>query len=210
MSRVFIAPLGFHEDILLRSLIAFRVNRSDVVYAVTCKPVVGAVKKAFDTLVALSGKQGFPPPMLVDLDCNNFYDSIRVIRGIVKRHESNDMVLCIGGGLRALTLITLIALIASEKPFTLHYEPEAGTGEFTIDQKFFLNIFRKLSGIEKKTLSIIISKPGVTVKELSETLGFKEKTVRNTVTKLKKRGLVIKRGRREGVEPTEVAIALFS
>lgn len=207
---MFIAPLGFHEDILLRSLVANRVSRNDTVYAVTCGPLSGAVKRAFDSLVALSGKQGFPLPNLVELNCSDFYQSIRLMKNLVKKHEAEEIVLCIGGGLRALTIITLLALTAIEKPFLLHYEPESGDKEFTVKPEFFYNIFKKPSRVERKALETIISTPGISVKELSEALNIKEKTVRNIISKLKKRKLVIKKGRREGIEPTEIAIALFS
>jgi len=37
-------PLGFHEDILLRAMTRLRVHREDLVYVVTCSPLVGGVK----------------------------------------------------------------------------------------------------------------------------------------------------------------------
>ncbi|MEM4717796.1 MAG: CRISPR-associated CARF protein Csa3 [Desulfurococcaceae archaeon] len=210
MPRVFISPLGFHEDFLLRSLVEFKAVNRDIVYTVTCSPLIGGVKRAFDSLIALSSKQGFPTPQLVELDCSNFYESIRRLREILGKHLEDTVIFCAGGGLRFLTLVVLISLFFLRKPFTLHYEPETGVNEFTIKPEFFHNIFEDLDQAERKTLNIVIKNPGANIREISKTLNIKEKTARNIVTRLKKRGLVVKKGRKEGVEPTEIADALFS
>ncbi|MEM4846798.1 MAG: hypothetical protein QW794_03455 [Thermosphaera sp.] len=47
MGRVFVAPLGFHEDFVLRSLVRFKATGEDALYVVTCGPTVSAVKRAF-------------------------------------------------------------------------------------------------------------------------------------------------------------------
>ncbi|MEM4004867.1 MAG: CRISPR-associated CARF protein Csa3 [Desulfurococcaceae archaeon] len=210
MGRVFVAPLGFHEDFILRSLVKFKATSSDIVYVVTCSPVIGAVKRAFDSLVAMTSRHGFPQPLLVELDCSNFYSSTRRLREVLVKHLDDAVIFCAGGGLRILTLVVPIALVSLKKPFTLHYEPEGSIGEFTVESKFFHNIFEDLNEAERKVLRIVTSNPGVSVGEIAKALSVKEKTVRNIVTRLKKRGLVVKKGRREGVEPTEIAQALFS
>jgi hypothetical protein len=48
--RVFFMPLGFHEDILLRAMLNLCVRGGDSVYVVTCGPLVGAVKRAYESL----------------------------------------------------------------------------------------------------------------------------------------------------------------
>jgi len=58
--RVFFMPLGFHEDILLRAMLNLRVHGGDSVYVVTCGPLVGAVKRAYESLRAMCLRQGFP------------------------------------------------------------------------------------------------------------------------------------------------------
>lgn len=210
MVRVFVAPLGFHEDIVLRFLTAHGAGRGDLVYVVTCGPVVGAVKRAYDSLVALCSKQRFPHPILVELDCRDFYESVRRLKSVFKTHASDEVALCVGGGLRALTIVSLLSLITLEKPFTLHYEPESDVEGFVVEKEFFLNVFRKLSEAERRALEIIVSNPGIRVEDLSNLMSVKEKTARNIVTRLKKRKLVIKRGRLEGVEPTKIALALLA
>ncbi|MEM1697636.1 MAG: MarR family transcriptional regulator [Thermofilaceae archaeon] len=157
-----------------------------------------------------STEKRLPQPVLVELDCDDFYSSVRRLRELLGKHLGDSVVFCVGGGLRVLTLAVLIALVSLKKHFTLHYEPEGGVNEFTVEPVFFLNLFEELDEAERRVLSVVVLNPGVSVGEIARTLGIKEKTVRNIVTKLKKRGLVVKRGRREGVEPTVIAKALFS
>ncbi|MFZ8783402.1 MAG: hypothetical protein ACO2OR_05405 [Desulfurococcaceae archaeon] len=47
------------------------------------------------------------------------------------------------------------------------------------------------------------------MKELAAKLGLKEKSVRNVLTKLRKRGLVARRVRGRA-EPTQIAIVLYA
>ncbi|MEM1720293.1 MAG: hypothetical protein QW496_05555 [Desulfurococcaceae archaeon] len=52
--------LVFTRILFLRSLVKFKATGSDAVYVVTCSSVIGAVKSAFDGLVAMSSRRGFP------------------------------------------------------------------------------------------------------------------------------------------------------
>lgn len=84
MTRVFIAPLGFHEDIVLRFLVAQRAGRDDLVYVVSCGSLVGAVRRAYDSLVAMCGKQRLPQPVIIGLNCSDFYGSVRRVKDVLR------------------------------------------------------------------------------------------------------------------------------
>ena len=94
-------------------MMRLRVGLSDVVYVVTCSPVIGAVKRALESLRALCLKQGFPEPQLVEVNCRDFYESVKRIREVVAKHTSREIYLCTGGGLRILTVIIETALLAT-------------------------------------------------------------------------------------------------
>lgn len=207
--RVFIGPLGFHEDFLLRALVKYRVQVGDVVLIITCEPVVGGVKSAYESLVSLSTRQGFPQPRLISLNCNDFYSSMRALKRVLGEYSEGDLYFCAGGGLRSLTILILTTLVSIRKPFTIHYEPEAGEGFFAVKPELFYNIMNKPSAVEEETVKIALSRPGISIKELARELGVKEKTARNIVSRLKKRGLIYKKGKREGIEPSEIALALY-
>lgn len=203
MPRAFIAPLGFHEDFLIRAFTKYVPQSSDRVIAVTCAPIIGGVKRAYEKLLALTSIYRLPNPLLVDLNCADFYGSYKKIRSILR--ELDNLIICAGGGLRLITIIILTALIQLKKPFTIHYEYESGEEALVVKEDFFYNLVTELSEAEKKTLEAIMSRPGIDIKELAKTIHVKEKTARNIVTRLKKRNLVIKKGKREGLEPIHVA-----
>jgi CRISPR locus-related DNA-binding protein len=208
--RIFVAPLGFHEDILLRSLTRLGARSGDLVLVVTCLPMVSAVKRAWESLRALSSKQGLPEPRLLELSCEDFYEAFRQLRRALSELPGGDVYFCAGGGLRILTLLAICAFAALRKPFAVYYEPEAeGARPLLIPREFFENTYRGLGRLEERVLKQVLSSPGVTTKELSQALRLKEKTVRNVLARLKKRGLVARRGRREAVEPTPLALALW-
>lgn len=210
LSRVFIAPIGFHENIVLRSLVSHGGSKSDILLVLSCTPIIGGVRTAIDNLTGLARRQGLPEPIVVELECNDFYGSLKRLREILGRYLSYETVFIAGGGLRALTILIILALISYEKPFTIHYEPEADMEGFVVKPELMTNIYRGLGGTEYKALIEIIKTPGVDIKELAHRIGLKEKSTRNIVTRLKKRGLIIKKGKREGIYPTDIAIALYS
>ena len=202
-------PLGFHEDILLRSMTRLRVQRGDVVYVITCSPLIGAVKRALESLKALCLKQGFPEPRILELECRDFYESVKRVKSIINEHFNDDLYFCSGAGLRILLHIIEIALIASRKPFTLHYEPEAeGVDPATIPSTLYVNILRKPSEIEERVIKLVVESGEITVKEIALKLGVKEKTVRNILTRLKNLGLITKKGRGR-VTATQIALLLY-
>lgn len=208
--RVFFMPLGFHEDILLRAMLNLRVRGGDFVYVVTCGPLVGAVKRAYESLRAMCLRQGFPEPSLIELNCRDFYGSVKSIRQLISGIHDADLYLCSGAGLRILTHIIEIALLASRRIFNLYYEPEAeGVEPILIPNTLYLNIYRFPRGSEEDILKLVISNPGLSVKDITQSIRVKEKTVRNILTRLKNMGLV-KRIGRDRVQATELAIALYS
>ncbi len=203
-------PIGFHEDILLRAMMRLRVGQGDIVYVITCSPIIGAVKRAIESLKAMCLRQGLIEPNVVELNCRDFYDSIRVLRKIIEKHRDLETYVCSGAGLRILVHLVEIALLTSRKTFNLYYEPEAeGVEPIFIPSQLYLNIYRKPSGLEEEILKIIIENPDISVKEITQTLEVKEKTVRNILTRLKNMGLITRSGKGR-FTATPLAIALYS
>ncbi len=128
MPRVFLSPLGFHEDILIRALIQLRASRLDRLLVVSCKPLVGGVRRAFDGLKASCSRQDLPEPGLLEVDCSRFYESIAEVRKELGKHEG-ELILLLGAGLRILSHMLEVAVLVSGRPFKIYYEPESEGGE---------------------------------------------------------------------------------
>ncbi|MCX8199825.1 MAG: CRISPR-associated CARF protein Csa3 [Sulfolobales archaeon] len=210
VKRVFVFPLGFHEDPLLRLLTDFRASISDKVIVFTCRPMHGGVRRAFESLRAFCIKQGFPEPESEVLECSDFYESVKHVRRVLEKLKDAEVIAEVGAGLRILGHVITTTLIFIGKEFTLHYEPEGGVGEpITIPKEFFSLVIKEPTDFEKKVLNEVIKDPGVTIKELSSKLNRSEKTIRNTVSKLRGRGLIEKKARSEKLEATKLAKALY-
>jgi Sugar-specific transcriptional regulator TrmB. len=134
---------------------------------------------------------------------------VKKIREIINMHSESEFYLCSGAGLRILSHVVEVALLASRKPFNLYYEPETeGSEPILVPATLYLNIYKRPSGLEEEVLKFIIANRVVSVKEITQSLHVKEKTVRNILTRLKKMGLVAKSGKGL-VQTTPVAIALY-
>ncbi|MGB9808483.1 MAG: CRISPR-associated CARF protein Csa3 [Caldanaerobacter sp.] len=203
-------PIGFHEDIILRAMNHLHVKEEDTVYTVTCGPLTGAVKRAVESLKAMCLRQGFSEPTLIELSCKDFYGSIRTLRKTIEKHKDQEIYLCTGAGLRIITHMIEIALLATKKTFNIYYEPETeGVEPILAPHHLILNIYKNPSGLEHQVLKTVIENPGISVNEISEKLKVKEKTVRNILTRLKNMGLITKTGKGK-VAATPVATALYS
>ena len=66
-SRVFVITLGYHEDHAIRLLTVCSVSKDDEVIALTAKPVVPAVRRAFDSLRTYLLRLGLKEPKLVEV-----------------------------------------------------------------------------------------------------------------------------------------------
>jgi len=206
--RVFISPLGFHEDVVLKLLVDYRAEAGDRLFVITCG-LTGAVKAAFDSLKALCSRQGFPEPELIDLDCNNIYGSLRLLSEKIGGIDAEKFILEIGAGLRIAGYLALFTLVKHGKVFEIHYRSENTNITLTIPWRYLSVLFKGLSTSERQVLELVVNNPGLTIKDLALMLDRKEKSVRNIVSMLKSKGLIDKRGPREALYPTDVALALI-
>ncbi len=206
--RVFVSPLGFHEDVVLKLLTEYRAGPSDRLFIVTCG-LVGGVKSAYESLKAMCIRQGFPEPELIELDCNDVYGSLKILSEKLGSVDADEYVLEIGAGMRIAGYMALFALIKHGRRFEIHYRSE-GTGlTLTIPWEYLDLLLHGLRDSEHRVLKLIVENPGITVKELALMLERKEKSIRNIVSQLKGKGLVEKKGPHEKLYPTKMAEALI-
>lgn len=205
--RVFLFPLGFHEDPSIRVLVEFKGSVEDKVYAFTCQPLSPGSKRAFESLKAFTVSQRFPEPSLVLLNCSSFYESFRVVRGVVEPLEGLFIVE-IGMGPRIISHVLVQALLYTGREFMIHYEPETGVDSPVRVDQGFLKVLRE--GLSSSELRLLEAIPhgGVSIADLARGLGVSEKTVRNLVSLLRAKGLIAKIGKSERVVLTEAGRAL--
>lgn len=205
-TKLYIFPLGFHEDFILRRLSRTDANRYDHILVITCQPLGAGTRRAYGSLHAKTIDLGFGEPELIVLDCSDPAESMNALWNAVGNKVYDEIIVDISGGMRILSIIAILTLLIKRIPFTLYYQPESGAFEETIIPKEIIQlIIQPLTSIEKHLLEIISGKGAATVKELSNTMGRKEKTIMNIIARLRNKKLIVKKTRKHIVQPTKWA-----
>jgi len=185
---LFVFTLGFHGGHAVRRLA--RAREVGGVLVVTGKPVPRAVVNAFQEIVAFCDKASLPVPQLLEVPVD---DGGAAVLSILERLRNwHSIVADIGGGLRAVVVSTLIALLMACKwaQVELHV---SGEREDATELRVQLNaVYNILTGIGQEKLRIVelLGLEGLDIGELSKALGKSERTVRVYAGELKKLGLV--------------------
>ena len=124
-------------------------------------------------------------------------------------NEDAEYVLGLSGGMRYLIVFTLVALVLSGRSATIWIYPESGEAPEVTIPKDVVRSLRKLpTEAELRVLKEVAASPGITDEEVAGRIGRKVKTVKNVVSELAKSGLVVRRGRRGGLYPTEWGVLI--
>lgn len=202
MGRVFIMPLGFHEDRAMRMFIENSVTERDRVYIITANKTLSVVR-AYESLVAFCRKIRLPDPELVEVPMDLSGGISRILQ--ILRETDGEVVVDLSRGMRYLIVYTLIALLLSNRTATIHIQPESGEATEIVIPKQLLEVARNPPrGLYIEILRVVSESEGASVEEISRALGKSAKTVTNCLTKLGKLKLVSRRGRERGIYLTDL------
>ncbi|MGC8621780.1 MAG: CRISPR-associated CARF protein Csa3 [Caldisphaera sp.] len=209
--RLFVFPIGFHEDFAIRTLNKFSASKEDKIIAITLSPAVNATKNAFNSLTLNAQRIGILDINLIEIDSTDFS---KVVMTIIKKfNELNikpeQIIIDTSGGLRIFDLALFFSgFLLSLKGFksTLIIQPESANYETTsLDLRELLNILRlDVSSIE--IINQIDVNEGSTIEELSGKLNVADKTIRNKISELKKLNLIMQKGRGQGIYLTDLGL----
>jgi len=203
--KSYVFTLGFHEDFVERRLYMSRASREDTIVLFTCKPAVGAVIRAYEGLKLRTSSLGLSTPKLVEISCENPAEAISEARKIIKELPE-PIIADLSGGMRLAVIIVYTALLMENKAFELKMQSESEPPiQMEIPYPILKLLKTPLSKEKKQIILEIMKTPGITVKELAEKLGKKEKTIANHIAELKKHQLVVQKGKYSGIYPTKWA-----
>lgn len=167
----------------------------------TASPLVTAVVRAFEGVRGYALRTGLREPRLVEVPLDP-PDGVFVIREVL-RELPRPLVVDISGGMRVLGVLLTMTLLLMGEDVDIYLQPEGGsTPEVHIPRDLFEFMRRPLSDAEYDVLRAVCNSPGITVEELARLISKSEKTVRNTLVRLKKL-LIVQRGRYAGLYPTK-------
>ncbi len=194
--KCFAITLGFHENIALRRLLKYsNLKRGDKIFLFSGS-TIDAVMEAYESLNLYLSKIGVEPSRLVSIRVNEPHDSIISIVEALKPCRNKLIIAELGGGLRGVGMLLLFTLLSLDYKFELHSQIEGSSKSVDIpwniiDSIKSIRTNRKDADILLKLLDV----PGLSIKELAMELETNEKTIANRVSRLRKKGLIEKRGR---------------
>jgi len=194
--RSFVFTLGFHEDFAIRRLTSKAAQKGEPILVFTAKPAVGAVQKAYNSLREFCRRVGLEEPSLSELDMSDGARALVEARNLMGRLPGL-LVVDVTGGLRAVIVVTILALLALGRDYELYAASETGTGFELHLPAGVAKALSRLSEEKRLILAELARNPGLTAEGLAKRLKRAPKTVRNHLAELKKAGLVAARGRGE-------------
>jgi CRISPR locus-related DNA-binding protein len=200
--RSFVFTLGFHEDHVVRRLHMHNALSEDVIVLFTVGPVVPAVRRAFEGVRGYALRTGLSEPRLVEVPL----DPPNAIYVIMSTLEDlpRPLIIDISGGMRVLGVLILISLLLiGWEGVDIYLQPEGGdVREVHIPRELFEFMRYPLSDSELEIVKAVSESPGITIEELARVMGRSEKTIRNSIVRLKKL-LIVQKGRYAGLYPTK-------
>lgn len=195
--RTFIITLGFHEDHAIRRLLSCGATKEDRIYLITAKPKASAVERAYEGIVSVTKKVGLSKPELIELP-QEPAEGVKTIAEILEKAE--NIVFDLSGGMRYLTIYSILALIITKKKAKIYVQPEGSEEkEIEIPEAAIQIITSPVTEAEVNTLKLINDNEGISPEELAKTAGKALKTINNILTSLNKKGLIFRKGRRGGI-----------
>lgn len=170
-------------------------GKNDKIIIVT-GPLIDDVKKTYTFLASQLSTLNLPPPQLVSLNTQHAHEALARLAGSLHQCRDREVIAELGGGMRAIGALVTTLLITLGFNATIHVFHETMGAEMTLPAPtldFLRNIHRHRE--EARLLVALLENKDATSNELSHILGTKEKTVHNRLSRLRKRGLVQKRGR---------------
>jgi len=203
--RTFLFILGYHEDYIIRRLHRSHATRLDAIVLISPSPLAGALKRAYLNLEAYLSKIGLNQPKLIQVPQTNIDETITTITRELRK-QPQPIILDLTGGNRLLATITLLILLATKKQVEIYIQPETEEPwEIRIPHQIIKLIHNPLTEEKKKILQTIIENPGITIEELAKTHNKTPKTMKNYINQLKRNELIIQKGRKAAVYPTQWA-----
>ena len=201
--KSYVFTLGFHEDYIERRLYQTKAQPEDTIVLFSGKPIVGGVRRAYESLKARNLSIGLPEPKLIELEYEEPSKALQQARQVISGLKE-PIIADLSGGMRVIVIIVYTALLLERKHFELYIQPEGSMHlHLHIPKEIIQCIKHTLSKEKQEILKTIMKHPGITTKELAQTLKKKEKTIINHIVELKKLNLVAQKGKLAGIYPTK-------
>jgi len=198
--RLIILTLGFDEKFAVRGILRYAPKPNDVIAIVTASPLVEKAEKALKTLLdILKSYAGIENIEIVEVDISNPESAKHKIKELISNHPKQDceLVANLSGGMRALILITLSAVLSSDRNALIELETENLENVITLTSEFFKP--EPVDESDKRLLRKVHELGEVKLDEFTEIIGKSRTTTYRILKKLVNAGYLEERKVGRGV-----------
>jgi len=209
MTRTFIATLGFDEKFVVRGLLRHGFTKNDQLILVTSSPLDERVEKAYQYIKDFLSKHEVKP-QIVEINTLDFNKALIQLKGLLTTINTTELIVNLSGGMRALILEVLVALLYSgileHTKLIVEVELENFTSTVTIPLSVLKALTTyKLSETKKQILKALIKHRELSIQELCNLLSKDESVISRHLSNLQKLNFIDVEHRRK----VKVAKATF-
>jgi len=195
--RLILLTLGFDEKFAVRGILRYAPKPKDVIAIITASPLVDKAEKALKTLMdILKSYAGIENIEIVEVSVSNPESAKHKIKEFISRYEC-ELIANLSGGMRALILITLAAVLSTNRNAMIELETENLENIVTLDPEFFRP--DSIDESDKRILRKIAEMGGVRLDEFAEVIGKSRTTTYRILKKLVNAGYLEERRVGRGV-----------
>jgi len=200
---IIVSTLGFDERPVLRALSETGFKGVEKILLIRPLDDDPRAVKAVSEIKKIASIAGLRDEDIISyrVDPRHFWESVSIIYDLLDKTagETDNAVLLLGGGLRALIIETYTAflLLSSSKRSRYIVRIDLETGDYTVvvpGAEIILNTM--LNPLERRVLEIIKEKPGASLTDVSDMLVKPTSTIHRVLKRLLEKGLVEKRNRK--------------
>jgi CRISPR-associated protein Csa3 len=211
MKTALIITLGFDERFCYRAILRHGIREGDKIVLITAG-LVDKVKKAYEWIKSFVERSYDVEVRLIEINVRDFTNAIKNVIDILKEFEDYRLVINLSGGMRALAVIVIFALMI--KPMRnvileIELEDLSGVVEIPNSLLHIPAVIANLSDEKVEILKLIAEGLG-DVKSLSTKLKKDESTIRRHLSILEELGLIVVEKKKPlKVKTTELASLLL-
>lgn len=195
--RLIVLTLGFDEKFAVRGILRYTPKPEDVIAIITASPFVEKAEKALKTLLeVLKNYAGIENIEIVEVDVADPESAKHKIKELISKYEC-ELIANLSGGMRALILITLAAVLSSNKKALIELETENLENIITFNPDFFRP--EPIDESDRRILRKIAEIGEVKLDEFAEIIGKSRTTTYRILKKLVKTGYIVERKVGRGV-----------
>lgn len=135
--RLILLTLGFDEKFAVRSILRCAPKSDDVIVIVTASPMPEKAEKALKTLLDIvKSYAGIENIEIIEVDVSNPQFAKHEVRRLISKYDAG-IIANLSGGMRMLILVTLAAVLSSNRDASIELETENLENLVTLDPDFF-------------------------------------------------------------------------